>query len=306
MFASEIEIHITTKNRWNELQFTLQQLQAQNIFETAKVIVFDDGSTDRTSDFIRNQFPQVQLLRNEQSRGYMYCRNQMLNQSKALYAVSLDDDAHFINGDALKYVVQNFESDPLAAVLAFRIFWGKEIRKFESTAEEPQQVQSFVGCGHAWRIEAWRQVPDYPEYWKFYGEEDFASYSLFKKGMKVLYTPEVYVQHRVDVRSRKLQDDYSFRLQRGWRSGWNLMFTFYPFPMFIKMFSYSIFSQLKSRVFKTEPEAVFTMGKALFYFVLDLRLLIKGRNTLLKSQFAAYMKLPKAKIYFQPSVKSIV
>ncbi|OYQ47419.1 glycosyltransferase family 2 protein [Flavobacterium aurantiibacter] len=306
MFASEIEIHITTKNRWNELQFTLQQLQAQNIFETAKVIVFDDGSTDRTSDFIRNQFPQVQLLRNGQSRGYMYCRNQMLNQSKALYAVSLDDDAHFINGDALKYVVQNFESDPLAAVLAFRIFWGKEIRKFERSDETAHQVQSFVGCGHAWRIDAWRQVPDYPEYWKFYGEEDFASYSLFKKGMKVLYTPEVYVQHRVDVRSRKLQDDYSLRLQRGWQSGWNLMFTFYPFPMFIKMFSYSIFWQLKSRVFKTEPEAVFTMGKALFYFVLDLRLLIKGRNTLLKSEFTAYMKLPKAKIYFQPSVKSIV
>ncbi len=300
MSESQIEIHITTKNRWPELQFTLQQLQVQNVFETAKVIVFDDGSTDQTSEFIRNQFPQVQLLRNEKSRGYMYCRNQMLNQSTAAYAVSLDDDAHFINADALKYVVQNFERDPLIAVLAFRIFWGTEIQKFEASAEESQQVQAFVGCGHAWRLEAWQQIPSYPEYWKFYGEEEFASYSLFKNGMKVFYTPEIYVQHRVNVRARKKDADYFLRLQRGWQSGWSLMFTFYPLPFFFKMFVYAIYAQFKNRIFKSEPKAIIPMLKALATFMSNLPRLIKERNSLSDNAFKMHQKLPAAKIYWQP------
>jgi hypothetical protein len=40
-----------------------------------------------------------------------------------------------------------------------------------------ENVKSFVGCGHAWRMKAWHEIPNYPEWFEFYGEENYASLS---------------------------------------------------------------------------------------------------------------------------------
>jgi hypothetical protein len=51
-------------------------------------------------------------------------------------------------------------------------------------------LQSFVGCGHVWRMDAWRTIENYPEWFYFYGEEDFASYLLFKKIGSLITCPK--------------------------------------------------------------------------------------------------------------------
>lgn len=300
MFEPEIEIHITTKNRWNELQFTLQQLQRQNVFEIAKVVVFDDGSTDQTSDLLLKTFPQVKLLRNEKSKGLIHCRNQMLNNCLAKFAVSLDDDAHFVTSDALQQIPSFFTNESVA-VLAFRIFWGKELPANTQHTEVSEPVQSFVGCGHAWRISAWKMIENYPAWWKFYGEEDFAAYQLFTKKLIIQYVPDIFVQHRVDVKARKLQSDYQLRLRRAWRAGWSLMLLFYPWNAFFRAFAYSVYTQFKSRIFKSEPAAIKPMTLALFDFFTSVPRLLNSRKALSKSQYSDFQKLPAAKIYWQPN-----
>ena len=59
-------------------------------------VIFDDGSTDGTSEFIKLNFSQVIVQRNEVSKGYIYCRNKMLSETSANFAISIDDDAHFL------------------------------------------------------------------------------------------------------------------------------------------------------------------------------------------------------------------
>ncbi len=299
MFEPEIEIHITTKNRWNELQFTLQQLQEQQVFERANVVVFDDGSTDNTTDLVRKEFPQVKLLRNEKSQGLIYCRNQMLNNCRATFAVSLDDDAHFVTSDALQKIPSLFDNE-LVAVLAFRIFWGKELPEITQHTEISQPVQSFVGCGHAWRISAWQKIENYPAWWKFYGEEDFAAYQLFTQKLLVQYVPDIFVHHRVNVKARKLQADYQLRLRRGWRAGWSLMILFYPWSSFFRAFAYSVYAQFRNRIFKSEPQAIKPLTLALADFFTALPRLLRNRKALTKAQYSDFQKVPTAKIYWQP------
>jgi hypothetical protein len=104
-----------------------------------------------------------------------------LNLVATDYAISLDDDAHFITANALSVIADYFAVHPNCGVLALRIFWGLTAPHTVVTTETPTRVQGFVGCGHVWRMKAWRSIPDYPDWFVFYGEEDFASYQLLKK-----------------------------------------------------------------------------------------------------------------------------
>ena len=90
-------IHIATKNRKDDLLFTLEQVYPLLENPELNCVVFDDGWNDGTADAVRQQFPKIQLLQNTTSRGYLYCRNVMLNETQADIAISLDDDAHFLS-----------------------------------------------------------------------------------------------------------------------------------------------------------------------------------------------------------------
>src|SRR5690606_9831460 len=103
------------------------------------------------------------------------------------------------------------------AVIGFRIYWGKKEPIRKTTYQQPYRVQGFVGCGHAWRMAAWHLIPDYPEWFQFYGEEDFASWHLFLANWSVDFVPGILIQHRVDLKERKKQEDYKTRLRRALR-----------------------------------------------------------------------------------------
>ena len=106
--AVTYSILITTKNRKTDLAFTLGKIK--NIIKESSVhcVVFDDGSTDGTYEYVKENFSNIQLQRNPVSKGYIFCRNKMLNETQADYAISLDDDAHFLTENPLEFIQQYF------------------------------------------------------------------------------------------------------------------------------------------------------------------------------------------------------
>lgn len=293
-------ILITTKNRLTDLAFTLSKIKYLLKEDGVECAVIDDGSTDGTHDYVKENFPEVKLERNVVSKGYIFCRNKMLNETQADFAISLDDDAHFVTENPLEAIRNHFEENAKCGLLALRIFWGLQEPSNIISAEKPQLVQGFVGCAHVWRMNAWRDIPDYPEWFVFYGEENFASYQLFKKDWTVNYLPEVLVNHRVDVKSRRKDLDYGIRLRRSLRSGWYLFFLFYPLQKIPRKMAYSIWMQLKLKVFKGDLKAL----KALFLALIDLigaiPKIIKNSNRLTQIEYNAYQKLEQTKLYWIP------
>ena len=293
-------ILITTKNRIHDLVLTLNKISCLLEKENLECVVFDDGSTDGTYDYVKENFPEIQLLKNEFSKGYIYCRNKMLNKTQADYAISLDDDAHLVTENPLEFIQTHFENNQNCGLLALRIFWGLEEPKSIVSVEQTHRVKGFVGCAHVWRMKAWNAIPNYPEWFVFYGEEDFASYQLFKKDWTVSYLPGVLVNHRVDVKSRKKDLDYAIRLRRSLRSGWYVYFLFYPIRVIPKKMAYSIWMQFKLKVFKGDFEAL----KAIFLALLDLGLavpkIIKNTNRLTRQEYHSYQQLDDTKIYWRP------
>lgn len=296
-------ILITTKNRFDELKKTLTL--SSNLLNRSDVecIICDDGSDDKEYAYINDNFPQVKLVRNEKSKGLIYSRNMLLSMTVAQYAISLDDDSNFLDSDPLKEIQTYFESNPKCAVQAFRIYWDK-VKPFRiSSDESSERVSGFVGCGHVWRMSAWSKIPDYPEWFVFYGEEDFAAYQLFKIKLEVHYNPSILIHHRVDVKSRKADKDYRQRLRRSLRAGWYLYFLFLPLSYVPRKIGYSLVAQIKNKVFKGDFKALIAVIQANYDLIINMSRIIKGKNRLTKKEYLKFCELSNTKIYWKPKRK---
>jgi glycosyltransferase involved in cell wall biosynthesis len=294
----KFSILITTRNRIEQLKITLGSLNP--LFQAGiKVIICDDGSKDNTSFWLRKNYPQVKLIVNDVSQGYISNRNKLLAMVETPYAISLDDDASIISQDPLVHIARHFESNPQCGLIALRIFWGLSSPKNTISSDTPHRVKSFVGCAHTWRMKAWRSIPDYPCWYKFYGEEDFASFHLFKRNWEVHYLPEVLVHHRADIKARKKEKDYIPRLSSSLKAGWNNYFIFYPSNLIPRHFFYSIWMQLRIKIFRGDFKALLALMLALKDTLKNIPQLKRNRSSLSKEEFRAFKQLPDTQFYWK-------
>nr|WP_315174121.1 glycosyltransferase [uncultured Flavobacterium sp.] len=300
MTHATFTILLTTKNRQTDLAVTLAKIQPLLDRDEVACMVCDDGSTDDSAVFIQTHYPQIQLIQHKESKGLIYSRNRLLDLVTTEFAISLDDDAHFITANALSVIADYFAANPNCGVLALRIFWDLAAPHTVVTTEKPTRVQGFVGCGHVWRMKAWRIIPDYPDWFIFYGEEDFAAYQLFKNNIEIHYLPEVLVHHRVDVKARKNSSDYTLRLRRSLRSGWYLYFLFYPLRMIPRKMAYSICMQLQLKVFKGDFKALYALILALSDLIFAVPKIIRNANRLTPEEYSIYQKLAPTRVYWKP------
>jgi glycosyltransferase involved in cell wall biosynthesis len=297
---TKFEIHISTKNRRDDLALTLQKI-APLLNADVICCITDDGSNDGTFEYVQTHFPSVLITRNAVSKGYIYCRNKMLNNARSAYVISLDDDAHFATSDPFADIESHFLNNPNCGVVAFRIFWGKGDLPNNNPAETEMVVKSYVGCGHAWRMSAWRAIPNYPEWFRFYGEEHFASLHLFKRKFTVDYLPSVLVQHRVDMLARKNNTtDSKTRFRNALRADWYNYFLFYPVWAIPRKMGYSLKSQFVQKIFNGNGKLIFPLFGALWDVLRHVPKIVRQRNALSKNEYADYMKLPPAKIFWKP------
>ncbi len=294
-------ILITTKNRLEALKITLQKIVHLIERDDLECIICNDGSLDETSKFINENYPQIQLIEHTTGKGLIASRNELLGLTTANYAISLDDDAHFLSEYPLEIIENYFKNNVNCGVIAFRIFWGIEPPIHINSDETVERVKSFVGCGHAWNMEAWRAIPHYPEWFVFYGEEQFAAFQLFKRGWEIHYFPEILIQHRVHVGDRKKEKDYRLRLRRSLRSGWYLYILFFPIKVIPRKIIYTLWIQLKLKVFKGDFKALMAIIQALFDVIWNVPRLLKNANCLSVSEFQQFQKITDAKLYWKPT-----
>lgn len=265
-----------------------------------ELLICDDASTDGTSEFLKENYSEHTLVFNKKSKGLIANRNTLNNLAKGNYIISLDDDAHFLSENVLEEIESCFKNYPKCGVQNLRIYWNKEKPNNTISTESYQLNKGFVGCGHVWRKSAWESIAQYPDWFVFYGEEEFASFYLFKKGWDVLYNPKVLVHHRVDIKSRKKQKDYRLRLRRSLRSGWYLYFLFYPVKQIPRRLAYTLWQQIKKKTFKGDVKATIAVFQAIFDVIYNFPRLMNSANRLTHQEFLKYQQLPNTKMYWQP------
>lgn len=300
MDPQKFTILITTKNRLHDLIFTLDKIKGLLDRKDVCCIICDDGSTDGTSGYLKENHPNIHLIRNEKNEGLIYSRNKLLDLTRTEFAISIDDDLHFITENPLELIEGYFKAHPECGLVGFRIFWSTAEPSSTETNEQSHRMKSFAGGAHAWRMRAWKQIPDYPSWFIFHGEEDFAAYGLFKKNIEIHYLPSVLVHHRVDIKERKKDKDYTIRLRRSLRSGWYLYFLFLPWVKIPRLMAYSVWIQLKTKVFRGDFRALQALAGAFLDLLVSFPKIIRHSNRLTAKQYDDFHRLEDIKLYWKP------
>ena len=87
-----ISIIIATYNARELLAACLRSIEQHPPQDPYEIIVVDDASVDHTSDMVRNDFPQVRLLRNPVNRHYAFSNNRAFECARGEYFLQLNND----------------------------------------------------------------------------------------------------------------------------------------------------------------------------------------------------------------------
>jgi len=109
---------ISTKSRKDELRNALKSCVLQEGFFTREieVLVIDDGSTDGTAEVVRSEFPDVRLVRFEQSEGLIVQRNRGVELARGPIVIIIDDDAVFSTPNVVRGVIADFDHPSVGAL----------------------------------------------------------------------------------------------------------------------------------------------------------------------------------------------
>lgn len=300
---THLSLLITTRNRRAELLRTLAVL-APSLPSPHEIIVFVDGSGDCTASEVAREFPAVTLIEQNPGIGLIAARNRLLNAAKGAFAISLDDDAEIVTPGFVPMILDYFAEHPRCGVLALPVFWGRKLPAEADAAGEPGgRVRSFLGGGHVWRMEAWRSIPPYPEWFEMYGEEDFAALQLLRKSWEVHYFPRCLVHHRVDAGVGR-RPDWRLRYRLQLRSGLFLMVLFYPLAALPRRFVSAIWAQISKRLLCQRDWAAAPMiVKALWDVARRLPKLCALRTPLTSRQWSEWSRLPSTTYYWTPAIE---
>jgi len=136
----------------------------------AEVIVHVDQSDGELEAHLRERLPCVRVVSSTNRIGPGGGRHRCLQMALQPYFVSFDDDSWPLDRDFCAEVAELFVQYPHAAVLGATIHHPGEMEPERSV--DTSIVSDYTGCGHAMRVQAYRQTTGYIDRPWAYGMEE--------------------------------------------------------------------------------------------------------------------------------------
>lgn len=87
----KLAVNLVTWNGERFLKSCLSSLEAQT-FKDFSLLIIDNGSTDGTIGFLKENYPQIRVVRHEQNVGFSKMHNQAIHWTKSDYVLCLNQD----------------------------------------------------------------------------------------------------------------------------------------------------------------------------------------------------------------------
>jgi GT2 family glycosyltransferase len=276
----------------------LEELEKQD-FENKEIIVVDNGSSDNTSNLIRQKFPDINLITLKENTGCAG-RNYGIKAARNEIVVTLDDDVIFCDDKALQNIKVYFREnknigamtmkilDLDGSLLALNWFHPKPLDRF---AEKEFSTDYIPEGAVAFRKSALECSGLYPESFFLSHEGPDLAYRIINQGFEIRYNPIVSVYHKCSTEG-KTNWRYSYFDTRNqiWLAVRN-----YPF---LKMVSYILYRLFTTFLFCIQQKKIKWYFKAIFDGFKGLPAQMQNRYVLSPETMRKLRKIRKE----QPSV----
>ncbi len=111
----DLSVCILTWNARELLEKALESVLAERDALELEVLVVDNASSDGTSEYVRSNFPQVQLISNRSNRGFAAGNNQALLAASGRYLLLLNPDT-VVHPGAFKALLEYMDAHPEAGI----------------------------------------------------------------------------------------------------------------------------------------------------------------------------------------------
>ncbi len=266
----KVSIIIPSHNRKELLGNCLNSVRNQDYLHK-EIIVVDDGSTDGTSSFIKEHFPEVKIILNLRPLGPAFARNQGIINSSGQYIHFLDNDSKLIFNDTVSNMVKIMESDENIGMLggiaeldaqgsikqvygqkvtydgrSYAVLLKKEAPDFSE--ERLAECDYLPTCNCFVRRDALFKIGGFDPYYIYMGEGKEVGIKIKSLGYKVLFGFKVSCFHRFDEsatfdrRFMYLKNKMRFAIKNRGLSYFFIIpildflffFIYYPFLFFLK------------------------------------------------------------------------
>jgi GT2 family glycosyltransferase len=219
-----LSIIIVSWNTAELLANCLESVYAHPPPDSFELIVVDNASTDGTVQMVRQQFPQVKLVANEENVGFAAANNQAITSSSGRYVLLLNPDTEVRPG-ALDTLVQFMDAHPGAGAVGvqllnpdntlqpscyplptlsrewWRLFHLDRLRPYGTyrmtdwPLDQPKEVEVIQGAALLLRRQALDQVGLLDTDYFIYTEEVDLCYRLQHAGWRLYWVPQAQVVH---------------------------------------------------------------------------------------------------------------
>jgi GT2 family glycosyltransferase len=241
----DVSIIIVAWNVKDLLQSCLKSVYEQTKAVEFEVIYVDNASEDGSVDMVAKEFPEVNVITNNENKGFIEANNQGIEVAKGRYVLLLNSDTIVLD-NAIAKSVAFADAHPRAAVVGCRVlnpdrtlqrscfmypsalntflsatylykilpknrFFGREHMTWWDY-EDVREVETVCGCFSLVRSEAIKQVGLMDKTYFVYGDDPDWCYRFKKNGWKVMFTPEPQIIHYGGQTTDQMADEFKLQL----------------------------------------------------------------------------------------------
>jgi GT2 family glycosyltransferase len=280
----EASILIVSKNRKADLLKTLMVLESFIHKSDVEILVFLDGCSD-DSISLEKELTWVRWFVSPVSIGASAARHQIYPLAVSEILIGLDDDAHPLDQDFIFKIETLFKKNPNVGILAFEEIKGIFVSDIEALQYSESQkkeflTSEFIGCGFAIRKSVYNLTNGFPSWIDIYGEESCLSIEVLSKGLDILYSNEIKINHRVNKEQRKLTKQNYFRFGKQLKNSTYYFLVYYPFPFssILKLYFHNF-----KKYALTDWQCFKIYFKTIFVVIIRLPEILSYRNPIDKS-----------------------
>ncbi len=203
------------------------------LINVAKIIIVDNASGDGSIEFIKLQYPNVQLILNERNMGFGSGINVGFRASNTKYTLVISPDT-ILGGDDLEKLYHEAERNDNAAIVAPSLVvpkTGKELwvmasdemthRRAEFDADGAFCTWFMSGAVMLCRTDYFNEVGGFDENIFLYNEDLDLSKKISIAGYAMIYVPEIEAKH---LNSQSAPPSNKLAWQKNWNFAWSFLY----------------------------------------------------------------------------------